>query len=697
MNNNTVFSRLVLLVWALFFITNVHAQTDPYYKHHPKNRVNISESNLPLVIIELKEEMPSSSTEDRAEANMKIIWDREGGVNRVSDVENIDFDGRIEIKYRGNTSYTFAEKKPWGIKIRDEKGDNVKVPILGMGKDHDWALLAQYSDKSLFRDVLIYELMAGAFYYIPRVQLCEVILDGVYQGVYQMAERPRNGNSRIDVKKPGSSGTALTGGYIVYIDHAYDQGFHSKYGIRDLYERESSSKKPFYKYVYPDVEDLTPTQIDYLKSYIDEMEQAVISDDFKDSEKGYRAYFDTISMMNYIIAQELTKNIDGYRASTPMYKFPDNIDPRFKFSLWDFNIAFGIADYADGFSTRGWVFNNNRFPNDRGVPWYFKRALQDEQFLSNIKGLWGEYRKERLSDKTLLSKIDSLSNLLNSPQERNFQAWPTWGNAWVWPVYYYAESYNDEISELKKWVLDRAAWIDSQWLEKVPNVIPNGDFEAARSRGAKSGINLSEWTVGEGEVSLTDQSHTGEYALTLKGSSKVYQVITELLPGKYDLKVWIKTQINPKAKVYLKYHNGKSGDNPLNYSIMNYRSYSLIEIKGVEISNYFAELGFTTEGNSGALFIDDIELKRQDSDSEGIDNVPGEDDIRVMTYPNEGAIEILFDSFDNQALLVEVFDILGRKIHSETLTSDWVRLNHTFSSNQNYIIRIGNIVQKVTL
>lgn len=46
----------------------------------------------------------------------------------------------------------------------------------------------------------------------------------------------------------------------------------------------------------------------------------------------------------------------------------------------------------------------------------------------------------------------------------------------MWPNYYIATSFDDEINYLKRWLTDRITWIDSQ-LEFDPTAIERGDVD----------------------------------------------------------------------------------------------------------------------------------------------------------------------------------------------------------------------------
>ena len=105
-----------------------------------------------------------------------------------------------------------------------------------------------------------------------------------------------------------------------------------------------------YQYKSPDDEDwasLPAGTQRALQQEIDKMESSFLADDWQDPEGGYRNYIDETSFIDYLLSTEIAMNIDGYRLSTNLYKYSNTraeqtgIDPRWKMSLWDFNIAWG--------------------------------------------------------------------------------------------------------------------------------------------------------------------------------------------------------------------------------------------------------------------------------------------------------------------------------------------------------------------
>jgi hypothetical protein len=685
----------ILLLFS-FAVQNIGAVNDPKYPYHPATNLSFTTSSLPIVIINLDAVMANKGEDRRISASMKVIWNRSGGINSVNDTENIDYEGKIGIKYRGNSSYQLSDKKPFSVRTEDGNGSKKKESILGMGKDEDWAFLAPFSDKSLIRDMLTFNLMQGTFDYTPSGRYCELVLNNVYQGIYIVTARVRQGSNRVDLKKPtADDGVGVTGGYLLEIDRNDAPGFYSNRNVKDLRENDINLK-PYFNYKYPDEEDMTPAQINYIKNQVKAMENAVAGNDFRNVQTGYRNYIDVGSIINFMITQELTKNVDGYRLSTPMYKYSDDIDKRFKFSIWDFNISMGNADYMHGWSTEGWVFNNNRFSEGNLVPWFFKRLLQDETFYSNLKETWAEYRTLRLSNENILATIDSLTAHLNEAQVRNFTVWPRFGQ-YVWPNYYIASSWTDEITYLKNWLLKRIDWIDSQWLENFPNLVPNPGMEAAPLK-RNGDASLSEWTT-SGNVSLSNQNkHSGTFAMSIRSNSTANQVITELIPGLYTFKAWVKTQGDPGASLYLKYHRNRAGTDQIRETIEADRNYYLIEINNIEVTNNFMEIGFVTQNNPGdlRLWVDDIELKRQMNPSEIVS--VGKDENAVQLFTDRDALTLTI-SINSQLLRnypeIAVYDLMGNKIYATRMNTSSITIKNRFIRHQVYFVKIGTINKKI--
>jgi hypothetical protein len=189
----------------------------------------------------------------------------------------------------------------------------------------------------------------------------------------------------------------------------------------------------------------------------------VYGPDFEKLRGGWRDYLDEASAIDFLIVNELTRNVDGYRLSTFLYKDKDSKDGKLYFGpIWDFNLAFGNADYCQGGLHTGWAWDfNSHCPDDFWlIPFWWKRFLQDDLFIANLKARWSELRAGPYSNASLNQYIDSLVNVLQEPQARNFDMWRVL-DRYVWPNNYVGNTYANEINYLKTWVSNRVQWLDT--------------------------------------------------------------------------------------------------------------------------------------------------------------------------------------------------------------------------------------------
>ena len=475
-------NTLALMLLAASFPLTAAADDWDKDNYPPDDKtIVIQQTNLPIVFIDTRcggADITPIHRDYRIAVRMKIINNADGlnyGDTLTHPNQHTDYEGWIGIKYRGNTSFTTSDKKPYGfktLKTNDAEGKKEKVSLLGMPKDNDWVMLAPYHDRSMIRDVLMYELARPYFEYTPRMRYCELILDGTYYGVYILGEKAGKGKGRLNLDDPGDEGDELTGGYQVQVDRNDEEHYYtSKYKARN--ENGTTlitNNKIYFQYKFPDYEDMMPdhpAQLEYLHHQIDAMEDALNSNDFRNPETGYRKYIDVTSFIDQELSQEFSFNADGYRLSTNLYKRRDSQDPRFKTTLWDFNLAFGNNLYESIRKGTWGIYNRpaTLLISQNHIPFWWARLMEDPDYVKELKERWYTYRNSNYSEQHIMQVIDSLTTMLNAQgaQERNSQAWPRWGKTIaLTPLFTDIDTYEKEISSLKAWILDRMAWLDQQ-------------------------------------------------------------------------------------------------------------------------------------------------------------------------------------------------------------------------------------------
>ena len=466
---------LLLFVILLAVTTSLFAQDTSSTNFRPTVNVSFTETNLPLVFINV--EGATIQKENRIIARMKIIDNGDGHNYRDTVAypnQKVDYEGWIGIKYRGNTSFYNSKKKPFQVKpmkTNDVNGKKEKVSIMGMGKDNDWALLAPWEDQSYVRDVLTFQLARPYFDYVPHAKYCEVILDGTYYGVYIMAERVGKGKYRLNFNDVGvdSKGNAIddmTGDFHIEVDRPdEDHYYQSKHAPRYNNGTDMYGEKVTFQYKNPEYEDFADLPAgteEAIHKAIDEFEDALASDDYKNPETGYRKYIDVTSFIDYMLSTEFSNNVDGYRLSTNLYKYSDThaaelgTNSKWKMSLWDFNIAYGNCSYYNP-NSDVWRYKQNDTMSgvDHNlIPFWWNRLMADDSFKQEVKDRWQKYRQEFYADEAITEKIDSMITVLsaNGALSRDSQAWPS---------HFYNSS---AVTTLKKFITRRLAFLDKELL-----------------------------------------------------------------------------------------------------------------------------------------------------------------------------------------------------------------------------------------
>lgn len=408
-------------------------------------------SNLPLMVIQ---DFGTPITPgNRTTAYMSLYEPQNDSTYLKS---SADLASRIKINIRGSSSQSFP-KKGYGFHILEENESNRKVSLLNMPDEHNWILHGPYSDKSLMRNAVSYELGSDLGHYSPRGQFIELFLHtgngslnaSHYAGVYLLVERIKIADGRVeieDLETYHNSEPEITGGYIFKIDRLNpgEEGFRT-------------NRSSDFAYVRPNEFTISKPQADYLKGYIDEFEGVLFSSDFDDPENGYASYIDVPSFIDMHLITELTKEIDGYRLST---FFTKDRNGKIKSGpLWDFNLALGNANYLEGWNPEGWYYENI---DERSYMYgWYNRLFADDNFDRKYKIRYRQLRQSVFSYDFLENKVLNYYNLLKEPADRNFQRYDILGE-YVWPNWFIADTYKEEIDWMLGWIRERLDWMDEQ-------------------------------------------------------------------------------------------------------------------------------------------------------------------------------------------------------------------------------------------
>ena len=215
-------------------------------------------TGLPVVWIDTEDRKEIKSKDEYIRANFRI--DENVITRGPGDV----FEDSVNIKGRGNSTWN-APKKPFTLKF------DKKVSLLGEEKDKSWVLLANYYDMTMLRNqTAFYMSQISNLDYTPKSHFVEVILNGRYNGTYQLCEKLKIAKHRVDVG---------------------DDGFLMEMDNRAISEGEPYFSVAHLPYVVnvkdPDV-TIGDELFNYAKTYLNEADSALFSDDFMDPDKGWQ-------------------------------------------------------------------------------------------------------------------------------------------------------------------------------------------------------------------------------------------------------------------------------------------------------------------------------------------------------------------------------------------------------------------------
>ncbi|MCX6320472.1 MAG: CotH kinase family protein [Bacteroidia bacterium] len=425
--------RFIFLIHILFYLSNLsYSQT-------------FTDSNLPIVILNTDGGVEIRDT-PRVLATMKIIYRGTGVRNYLTDQNTpayLNYNGRIDIEIRGSSSQVLA-KKQYGLSTK--KTDNISnnnVSLLGLPSENDWILNGLAFDPSLIRDYLCYNLSRMIGEYASRTVFCELMLNGVYKGLYVLQEKIKQGSDRVNISKITSEDNTfpnVTGGYITKADKTTGGDpiawtMSSYIGTNDV----------AFIHELPKPENVTTFQNTYIQSEFEKLSSTVSTGNVS-FENGYPSVIDIPSFVDYMILNELSANVDAYQFSTFYHK--DRNGKLRAGPIWDMNLTYGNDLFIWGFDrskTNTWQFSNG----DNEGPRFWRDLFNNPEFRCYLSKRWNQLIQpgQPLNISSIESFIDQTVATISEAAVRENALWGTVGN------------HPNEIIKLKAFLNQRIPWM----------------------------------------------------------------------------------------------------------------------------------------------------------------------------------------------------------------------------------------------
>ena len=322
----------------------------------PDSVVFLYSEHIPAVFIETE-----SGTSDQINSDKNI---KEPGTIKVLEPDgSFSLEHSLEyIKGRGNTSYTEFDKKPYQIKLTQD------APFLDMEPGKKWVFVSNSADSSLIRNALSRSLAdhlnlpqseegtfvdlyvnkeyVGNYYVVEKIEIQE---NRLLLSDLQKATEHENETEDLSTYETAWTDTTkakqipndpedITGGYLIERD--FDNRFLKEVEINESYFI-TEAKECF---IVRDPEYTSEAQIAYIDSYVQSVENAILSAEGIDGTTGksYQDLIDVDSFVRKYLLEEVTANYDGGVASSYFYKDSDTIDGRlYAGPVWDYDVSWG--------------------------------------------------------------------------------------------------------------------------------------------------------------------------------------------------------------------------------------------------------------------------------------------------------------------------------------------------------------------
>ena len=391
---------------------------------------------------------------------------------------SVIYDGSLtQLKARGNSTFTYAPKKSYQIKL-DPKND-----LLGNGeKVKTWVLLANYNDPTMLHDKFFKDLAADLGMYSADCDWVDLYYDGEYRGTYLLSEKNSIGETGVDITDLESEYEKVNEGYgdnaeVKTAENAYGQTYYYTKDLTDpenitggyllevngndrgVDEASGFSTVKGYEINVKSPEWASQTAMKYISEYYQEFENAVYAKDADGNYTGYNEatgkyyydYCDLDSLVKMYLIQELSASTDAFHASLYFYKDADGklcAGP-----VWDMDLSLGSA----------WdmkVAANNSFVDRRylaealiNIPG-FQKAVK-EYFVSQFKTTVEGY---------INTGIGAYADSLSGSAAMNFTVWPyvNIADPSSSKHIYSDMDYATAVSNCKAWVAERLTYMQGR-------------------------------------------------------------------------------------------------------------------------------------------------------------------------------------------------------------------------------------------
>ena len=266
---------------------------------------------LPIIYLQTDYYAAIDSKEDYIPGDTSIVGGR--------DFDDFDL-AEMKIRGRGNSTWGLHPKKPFQMKLAD------KAEFLGMPNDKKWLFLAEYSDKTMLRNKISFEMgYISNLDWTPQGRFAEVYINDEYNGTYNITQKVEESDNRVALGDTG---------YLLELDQL------SRLDSDDVYFESVLTDKFWVNIKEPSLER-SSSEYAYIKTLINDFENAMSG---------------STSMTSYFAVAETTSdNVWDVNLSQTMTLVPNSdyiVSFKAKSSI-DRTMIVGLGLYHDPWTNAG--------------------------------------------------------------------------------------------------------------------------------------------------------------------------------------------------------------------------------------------------------------------------------------------------------------------------------------------------------
>ena len=281
---------------------------------------------LPVMYVTTAGGAEITSKEDYLDGNYYMVAN---GYEQLSDIGSADKPLPLQIRGRGNYTWTNFDKKPFRLKL------NKKADLMGTGASKHYCLLPHCDDYYAYlRNTVGFELSRRiGLAWTPGQVPVELVLNGDYRGLYFLTEQIKVATNRVNMTEQNDLETdpsLITGGWLMEIDNYWEDG--------QLHVVDATGTKLLINIAPKSPEVLSTEQYNYMYSRLYRIDSLIKVNDKADVK--WEQYIDIDTLACFYIINELMDNIEAFHGSCWIHKERGD-DTKLLFGpVWDFGNAF---------------------------------------------------------------------------------------------------------------------------------------------------------------------------------------------------------------------------------------------------------------------------------------------------------------------------------------------------------------------